>query len=531
MSTLSRRRFLAMMAATAGAGVVAARCGGGNGGTEPGPSSTGTAGPVKTGGVYRFASTIPALTIDPHTDVTMGLLYIAQMYGFLCHQFQQPQGPPLVRFDHAESLENPDDLTYLFKMRQGIKFQNLPPVNGRALTSQDVVYSIQRLGSVDSTPFWKTGMSEISAPDASTVKVVLSKVYAYAMAELSGRTAIVPEEAVTQFGDLKTHAVGSGPFQLASLSPSESITMDRNPTYYVPDIPYIDGIESRTFANDSSIQTAFKAQQLDTYTAPTKVQADAVSGEHVNITKEGNLAIYMINLNEIKAPVLQDERVREALDRSLDRDAIIQKLCFGEGKWTGPVSWALEYWSLSQEEMRQKLGRDLNKSKQLLQSAGVSDLTLELKTQSQFADLAAIIKAQAAEAGITINIISQDLGTWVNDLFNQNFELMVGVGLPYGDEMLPLQFNHTYNWTRQANPVELPDPTVDAILEKMLVTPDIAERHDLALDVTRKILDRHGPFLYLYAPYTYTARWDYVHGYEGVPSTQAQFTYDIWLDK
>jgi ABC-type transport system substrate-binding protein len=532
MARLSRRRFLTTTAATAGAALFAVRCGGSEKGSQL--DSSPTLGPAKRGGVYHIASTIPALSIDPHTDVTMGLAYIALIYGYLLHQFQQPKGAPLLVFDHADSLENPDELTYVFKMHPGIRFQEMPPVNGREVTAADVVYSFERIASVDSTPFWKSGMSEISAPDLSTFRVRLSNVYAYAMAEFGGsRTAIVPEEAVKQFGDLKKNAIGSGPFQLRSLSQTESIEMDRNPTYYVSDIPYLDGIAARTFADDSSIQAAFKAQQLDVYTPPSKLQADNVAsgGSHVVLSKDAGLAIYMMNLNEIKAPVLQDERVREALDISLDRDAVIDKLCFGEGNYTGPVSWGLEFWSLPQDELRRRLGRDVTRARQLLEAAGASDLTLELKTQNLYSDLATMISAQAADAGITINIVSEELGTWVNDLFNQNFELMVGVGLPYGDEMYPLQFNHTYNWTRKANPVELPDPAVDAILEQMLVTPDIYERQKLALDVTRKILDRHGPFVYLYAPYTFTARWDYVHGYEDVPSTRVAFTYDMWLDK
>jgi peptide/nickel transport system substrate-binding protein len=530
MPTLSRRHFLTAAATTAGAGLLAAYCGGSEKTTQLDTSPT--AGSVKKGGVFNLASTIPALSIDPHTDVTMGLMYIALVYGYLFHQFQQPKGAPLVVFDHAESMENPDELTYLFKMRPGIHFQDLPPANAREITAEDVVYSFQRIGSLDSTPFWKSGMSDISAPDASTFKVRLSNIYAYAMGEFGGiRTAIVPKEAVAQFGDLKQNALGSGPFQVSRLSPTESIEMVRNPGYYVRDLPYLDGVAWKTFADDSSIQAAFKAQQIDVYTPPTKIQADNVAGSYVNVKKDAGLAIYMMNLNEIRAPVLQDVRVREALDISLDRDAIIDKLCFGEGNYTGPVSWGLEFWSLPQDELRTRLKRDVNKARQLIEAAGASDLTLELKTQNLYADLATMIKAQAAEAGITINIVSEELGTWVNDLFNQTFELMVGVGLPYGDEMLPLQFNHTYNWTRKANPVKLPDPAIDAILEEMLVTPDIYERQKQALDVTRKILDRHGPFIYLYAPYVYTARWDYVRGYEDVPNSQIAFTYDMWLDK
>ena len=257
----------------------------------------------------------------------------------------------------------------------------------------------------------------------------------------------------------------------------------------------------------------------------------AAASSHVTIIKDPNLAIYMINLNEIRAPVLQDVRIREALDISLDRDAMIEKLAFGDGNYTGPVSWGLEFWSLPQEELRQRYKRDIGKARQLLEAAGASDLTLELKTQNLYSDLAAMIKAQAAEAGITINIVSEELGTWISDLFSQTFELMVGVGLPYTDENLPLQFNHTLNWTRKANPVHLPEPENDAILEKILVTPDINERQKLVLDVTRKIIDRHGPFLYLYAPYAYTARWDYVKGLDGVPPTMVNNTYDVWLDK
>ena len=151
---------------------------------------------------------------------------------------------------------------------------------------------------------------------------------------------------------------------------------------------------------------------------------------------------------------------------------MIEKLCFGEGNYTGPVSWGLEYWSLPQDELRSRYRRDVAKARQLLEAAGAADLTLELKCVAAGADLAAMIKEHAAEAGITINIRSMELGTWIADLFAQNFELMAGGGLPYGDENLPLQFNHTYNWTRKQNPVHLPDPEIDGLLDEILRTVD-----------------------------------------------------------
>jgi peptide/nickel transport system substrate-binding protein/glutathione transport system substrate-binding protein len=529
VNPISRRRFLTATAASAG--LLALRCAGG-GEREAGEP---TLGPVKTGGTFRLATTTPALSIDPHTEVTMGLAFVCFIYGYLLHEIQQESGAPSLVFDHAQSLEQPETLTYIFHMRPGVRFQDVPPANGREVTADDVLYSFQRIASGDSTRFWTSGIADMSVPDRATFSVRLVEPYAYTMAEFGGiRTAIVPPEAVQQWGDLKMHACGSGPFQVRSLSPNAGIEMERNPGYYVAGIPYIDAMSWRTFIDDAAMQAAFKAQQIDVYGPPSKLQADSVAGlsDHVILTKSPNLAIFMINLNEIKAPVLQDKRVREALDISLDRDAMIGKLCSGEGKYTGPVSWGLEYWSLPQEELRSRYRRDVGKARQLLEAAGASDLTLDLKcVAGGSSDLAAMIKEQAAEAGITINIKSMELGTWITDLFAQNFELMVAGGLPYGDENLPLQFNHTYNWTRKQNPVRLPEPAIDAELDEILRTVDPAARQKLVLDVTRKIIDRHGPFLYLYAPYAFTARWDYVRGYEDVNPAMIAYTYDMWLDK
>jgi peptide/nickel transport system substrate-binding protein len=532
MRGISRRAFLA--GAAASAGLAALRCSDNQEETTP-TGATPTTGPVKRGGVYHLGSTISALSIDPHTEVTMGLAFICFIYGYLLHEIQQPDGPPTLVFDHAESLEQPDDLTYVFKMRPGIHFQDLPPASGREVVAEDVLYSFDRIASVGSTPFWSEGIESKSAPDPYTFQVRLTGPYAYTMSEFGGiRTAIVPQEAVEQFGDLKSHGLGSGPFQVATVSRGETMDMVRNPGYYVAGIPYVDGMSWRIIPDDSSLRAAFKAQQLDVYGPPTKIQADEVAGmsKDVILTKGASLAIFMINLNEIAVPALQDVRVREAMDISLDRDEMIEKLCFGEGNYTGPVSWGLEFWSLPQEELRSRYKRDVTRARQLLTAAGVTDLTLELKFPSgPTADLASMIKQQMAEAGIKVNLASQELGTWIADLMAHNFQLMVSGGLPYGDEQLPLQFNHTNNWTRKEDPVHLPEPENDALLEQILVTVDVEERQKLVLEVTRKIIDRHGPFLYLYAPYSYTARWRYVRGYEDIVPGMVPYTYDMWLDK
>src|SRR3990172_2218211 len=105
MREISRRAFLA--SAAAATGLAALRCSDSQEGTalnDPTP----TTGPTKTGGMYRLGSTLPAVSIDPHTEVTMGLAFICFIYGYLLHEIQLTEGPPTLVFDHAESLEQPD---------------------------------------------------------------------------------------------------------------------------------------------------------------------------------------------------------------------------------------------------------------------------------------------------------------------------------------------------------------------------------------------------------------------------------------
>src|SRR5438552_13989438 len=77
--------------------------------------------------------------------------------------------------DLAESWDQPDDLTYVFKLRRGVKFHNLPPVNGRELTAEDVTYSFQRIRDLKIYAGNLAGVAKFEAPDKYTVKLTLNK--------------------------------------------------------------------------------------------------------------------------------------------------------------------------------------------------------------------------------------------------------------------------------------------------------------------------------------------------------------------
>ena len=270
---------------------------------------------------------------------------------------------------------------------------------------------------------WDTWTDRYEAPDARTFTEITKKPYGYFLMDLgSPLTAIMAMETIDQFGDLKTHVAGSGPYTLKSYDPNVSLEMVRNPTYY-QQYPYVDGFSVKVYTDDASAQAAFRAGQIDAYNATTKPKADnvgSVSGVTVQKFLDRTYTVFM--MNAVQEPKFKDERIREAVDLALDRKQMIDKLCFGDGVQAGPVPplWPA---ALPQDEVDKAYTRDVAKAKQLLSAAGASDLTFDLSFggYADNPDRAAIIKSNLADAGITANLKSADVGTWLNNLTNNNF--------------------------------------------------------------------------------------------------------------
>jgi peptide/nickel transport system substrate-binding protein len=133
----------------------------------------------------------------------------------------------LIKFNHdgtkilpdlAEGWEQTDELTYVFRLRRGVRFHDVPPVNGRELTSADVKYSIERQmtdqpGKFQHAYFFLGKLASIDTPDRYKVVLKTQEPYAPLMNYLASPwTVIVAREVVEKYGDLQRHAIGTGPF-------------------------------------------------------------------------------------------------------------------------------------------------------------------------------------------------------------------------------------------------------------------------------------------------------------------------------
>ena len=293
-----------------------------------------------------------------------------------------------VEGDLAESWSQPNETTYLFKLRKGVRFHAKAPVNGREVTAEDVVYSIDRFRTVkgNANAYMLSSVDKVEAPDKHTVKITLKEPYVWLLDMLANSHAvpIIAKECVEKFGDLKRHeaTVGTGPWMLDSYRPNVGFTFVRNPNYFLAGLPHIDRVEVFVDEDNASRMAAFLAGKYDLGWEFMGIinRVDWVQIRDVLKTKRPQLqtvefttpVVSHISMRTDKAPY-SDVRVRRAMSMAIDRKAIIDALYEGVGTINPAVPTALRDWSIPMDQLGEGLANykyDPAAAKKLLAEAG-----------------------------------------------------------------------------------------------------------------------------------------------------------------
>lgn len=344
----------------------------GSGGSSGDPvASTGP----KYGGILQTMFCCDAIHFDPHKG-TGAQNFVPLTYSTLVRYKTGPDVPVNafeLEPDLAERWEQPDDTTYIFYLRKGVKFHNKPPVNGRELTADDVVFSIERMLSDDPENIQRSlfeVIETVEALDDYTVKLTLSEPFAPLLANLGTVFAsILPRADI----DFKQEAIGTGPFMLDSFEKGVKYTYAKHPEYFEEGQPYLDGFVIHVNPDLAPRLAAFRGRQIDLIDLVEYMQAKPVADADSSITIEkwpGNFSV-MVRMNTRKPP-LDDVRVRQALSLAADRPAIAKALGGGEGVVNGPIPSVLSDWTTPHEELF-GFTRDVERAKQLLAEAGYPD--------------------------------------------------------------------------------------------------------------------------------------------------------------
>jgi peptide/nickel transport system substrate-binding protein len=505
---ISRRRVLTRAATALGASALALAGCSTSDKTAPAHWTPSPQDTPRSGGTPIFAIPVDPGSLDPQLNVISGYLSARIHNPLHAVNMSTLEVQPLV----AESLEYPDRMTYVWKLRQGVKFHDIDPTFGREVKAADVVYSFDRLKAgptLNDRKLVTLHTDRYEAVDDHTFSLRTNKLYSPTVDHTGGFAySIVPHEAVDKWGGLDTQASGCGAWILDNYVRAERVTLRRNPDYFQRGRPFPDGEEWLPITDLGTLWQTFKTGHAD-YVG---VNLDKLKRAEIEGNPEFQIAeapqLFTINFyTRVDRPPFSDERVREAMDIGFDRDDVINKMYFGEGNFNGPIPWPLEYWALPQDELRRALAYDPERAKQLLDAAGYGDgMNIDMPVAA-FGDspkIATILADQYAKLGVKVSIRPRELGAFLaQELYGHNFDMAVFLNLPYMEPDIILRSYYSKGQQADVNPGLSNDPEVDGLIEGIWSIFDLEEKRQAVLDCQRVILKKHGPMYPFVSPEGY----------------------------
>lgn len=309
----------------------------------------------------------------------------------------------------AEGYEVSDDgLVYTITLRDA-KFHD-----GSDFDSADVVYSLEKNAtSVNPTLAGPLSVVEsVEATDAKTVVVTLSRPSNNFVAGLGGPATMIAPEGAFEDGDMGKQLIGTGPFTFGEYRADQDLTLNRFEDYW-GEKPFLSKVIHRFMPDETASVNALRAGELDVIGMLFEDGVEQVAGleSDYNVTFNPSTTNSYIFINPTD-PVLQDERVRQAIAYAIDREPIIDAAVGGYAEptcvYVVPYSspWQTDYCPYPY---------DPEKSKELLAEAGYPNgLTLyyPYTTIAEFPVSYEVISAQLAEVGITIEGEGMEHPVW-----------------------------------------------------------------------------------------------------------------------
>lgn len=500
LASISRRDLLKLGGATLAA---SALC------VSPAESQT-----PKRGGVFRVRHHVQPVHFDPHQTIAfstmMALSYCMSRLVKVKAGSAIVPGTQPIEGDLAESWSQPNETTYLFKLRKGVRWHPKPPVNGRELTAEDVKYTYDRFLTIKGNG--NRGLLEaidrVDAPDKQTVKFTLKEPFAWFIDALaSTSTWIVAKEAVEKFGDLKKpeSTVGTGPWMLERYEAGVRLTYVRNPNYFLPGLPHADGVDVTIDADPASAFASFITGKYDLGPeygmVVRRIDLDIAKQKIPGLGTRDYIVVFGgITWMKLDQEPFKDIRVRRALaiagnwQEVLDTNAWSQ----GQGVPNPAIPAAFKDWSIPISELppdgRELYEHDTAKAKKLLAEAGhPNGFKTPLDTTPgygpDYMDAVQINLRNLKSAGVEVDLKLKEYGAYVSSTIFGKFEKM-SAGL-FGGWNDPDSYLYRYYMPEQPlNAGGINDPKVADMIRLQRRTFDVKKRREIIYDIQRYVSQR-----------------------------------------
>ena len=480
--------------------------------TEATPAD-GAAGGGEASGTFVAAIASQPDQLDPHqTTAYPSFQVLENVYDTLV--VPDPETLEMVPSLATEWTTSDDNLTWTFTLQEGVTFHD-----GSEFDAADVVYSYNRIIDEElANAFRFATVESVEATDPQTVTINLTEPTPNLLANLGGfkGMAILPEGAAESL-DLATEANGTGPFSLESQSP-DGITLAANPDYW-GEGPFVESVEFRFISEPTTALTELETGNVQwTDNVPPQQISTLTDNQNVTLETVPSQDYWYWTANFNREP-FGDPQVRDALAYAIDREAITQAARFDAATVNQTAIPTDSFWSTDYAPFE----HDPERARQLLEEAGVSDLSMGLMVTDEFPETvtaAEVIASQLSEVGIDVEIQSETFATWLDRQGNGDFDAFM---LGWLGNLDPFGYYHSQHICEGSNNYQgYCNEQVDELLNQAANEPDQDTRKQLYSDAVEMIVD-DGSYWYLYNPDVVQAWSPNISGYTIRPDKAINF--------
>src|SRR5437870_8397691 len=469
--------------------------------------------PPKRGGIVNRASAWDPPVLDPRLTNSVGLFQIASLTSnrLVRYPFSgEASGTAdlTLKGDLAESWSgSPDHRVWTFKLRQGVKWQKVPPLNGREFVAADVKYCYEAYAKEGVQAFTFREIEGIEVPDRYTVRIHLKMPNTMFPQNLAEAVAIIfSREVLEEDGDLKKRLIGTGPFILKENSRKVRVVLVRNPDYFDTGRPYVDEYHILSTPDAATRLAAFRSGQSDIHFVASLADAAAIlKTTPAAAVQEYKTVqtVFGLWLAQDKPP-FNDVRVRRAISMAIDRQKQVDTLYGGHGI----LGWGIPYFYF-QDKMptAAQLGPWWQykpaEAKKLLAEAGhpngfESTLFYYEYFPAMTSQVQLVQQDLKRNLNIEIKITKLDYTTYYGRYVEGQWDGMAW-GFQSGHAVGLDERTYVYMHSKSTkNFFRVSDPVLDELVTKLRQTPDRAEQRVIA----KKVVDReHDQVLRMWMAY------------------------------
>ena len=398
---------------------------------------------------------------------------------------------------------NEDGTELTFRLRHGVKWHD-----GRPFTAADVKCTWDLI--LDKSPeklrinarkSWYKNLEQVTTNGEDEVTFQLKRPQpAFLMLIANGWSPIYPCHVPE--AQMRQRPIGTGPYKFTEFRPNETIRLTRNPDYWKPGLPYLDGIEFPIVKNMSTAVLAFVSGKFDmiwpySLTAPLLKDVQSQMPQAIcEMTSRGDNRHLLINRDK---PPFDNPDLRRAMALSLDRKAFIDILDQGQGDIGGVLQPPPEgLWGMSPEFLKELPGYDPDVAKnraeaqQIMQRLGYgSDKSLPIKVSTRdlpsFRDPAVLLIDQLKQIYIDGELEIIDTNVYYPKILRKDFTVALNIsgGGPDPDPILDVLFScgSSVNWDGYCN------AEVDKMIEQQSMEGDAVRRKQILWAIERKLAE------------------------------------------